>query len=231
MRSRKTIEVVVLAATCSVAACKSSNQQSAQAPVRPITAEGSVLTPAAQAKADSGRPTYTAADVSFMKGMIGHHAQALTMVALAPTHGARADVRVLAERIGVSQRDEIALMRSWLVARNETVPDTSASHDHAGMSMPGMDMAGSMMPGMLSPAQMTQLERATGPEFDRLFLTFMIQHHQGAITMVSQLLAVPGAAGNVDIYRFAADVNVDQTTEINRMRVMLAATPSGTPSR
>jgi len=226
MRSRKTIEVVVLAATCSVAACTASNQQSAQAPVRPITAEGSVLTPAAQAKADSGRPRYTAADVSFMKGMIGHHTQALTMVALAPTHGARADVRVLAERIGVSQRDEIALMSRWLADRNETVPDTAAHHDHAGMSMPGM----AMMPGMLSPAQMTQLARATGPEFDRLFLTFMIRHHQGAIEMVSQLLAVPGAAGNVDIYRFAADVNVDQTTEINRMRVMLEAS-SGAPGR
>ncbi len=214
-------------ATFALAACSTSTQQSAPAPVRPITTEGTILTPAAQAKADSGRPRYTAADVRFMQGMIGHHTQALTMVALAPTHGARADVRVLAERIGVSQRDEIALMSRWLADRNETVPDTAAHHDHAGMSMPGM----AMMPGMLSPAQMTQLTRATGPEFDRLFLTFMIQHHQGAIAMVSELLAVPGAAGNVDIYRFAADVNVDQTTEINRMRVMLAAVPSGMPSR
>lgn len=210
-----------------LAACGTSTRQSAPAPVRPITAEGTVLTPAAQAKADSGRPGYTAADVRFMQGMIGHHTQALAMVALAPTHGARADVKVLAERIGVSQRDEIALMSRWLADRNETVPDTAAHHDHAGMDMPGM----TMMPGMLSPAQMSQLERATGSEFDRLFLTFMIQHHQGAITMVSQLLAVPGAAGNVDIYRFAADVNVDQTTEINRMRVMLAAAPSGMPGR
>lgn len=223
------IEVAGLMATLALAACSAATQQSSSEPVRPITHTGAVLTPAAQAKADSGRPRYTAADVRFMQGMIGHHTQALVMAAMAPTHGARADVRILAERIGVSQRDEIALMSRWLADRNETVPDTAAHHDHAGMSMPGMDMASTLMPGMLSPAQMTQLERATGAEFDRLFLTSMIQHHQGAVTMVSQLLAVPGAAGNVDIYRFAADVNVDQTTEINRMRVMLAAASSDNP--
>ncbi|MEO5580158.1 MAG: DUF305 domain-containing protein [Gemmatimonadaceae bacterium] len=189
------------------------------------------MTPAAQARADSGRPAFTAADVRFMQGMIGHHTQALVMAALAPTNGARADVRILAERIAVSQRDEIALMQSWLQNRNLSVPDTSGHHHHPGMSMSGMDTAGALMPGMLTAAQLTQLRAATGPEFDRRFLTFMIQHHQGAVTMVSQLLAVPGAAGNVDIYRFAADVNVDQTTEINRMRVMLAATSSGTPNR
>lgn len=223
-----------LVALIVVTACSASTQRTAPDTVRPMIQGGSTVTPAAQAKADSGRPRYTAADVRFMQGMIGHHTQALTMVALAPSRGARPDVRILAERIGVSQRDEISLMQRWLADRNETVPDTTAHHDHAGMTMPGMTMpgkgaTGGMMPGMLSPAQLTQLTRATGSDFDRLFLTFMIQHHQGAVTMVSQLLAVPGAAGNVDIYRFAADVNVDQTTEINRMRVMLAATPSGKP--
>jgi len=225
------LDVTGMAATIVVAACGSATRQSSPETVRPITHAEGGLTPAAQAKADGGRPPYTPADVRFMQGMIGHHSQALTMVALAPTHGARADVRILAERIGVSQRDEIALMSRWLADRNETVPDTAAHHDHAGMSMPGMNMTAASMPGMLTPAQMTQLERSTGPEFDRNFLTFMIQHHQGAVTMVSQLLAVPGAAGSVDVYRFAADVNVDQTTEINRMRVMLAVAPSDKPSR
>ncbi len=220
----------VLLSAFAALACSATARESDQEHVRPIT-HGNAMTPAAQAKADSGRPPFTAADVRFMQGMIGHHTQALVMAALAPTNGARPDVRILAERIAVSQRDEIALMASWLRNRNLSVPDTGDHHHHAGMSMPGMDSAGVLMPGMLTAGQLTQLRSSAGPEFDRLFLTYMIQHHQGAVTMVSQLLAVPGAAGNVDIYRFAADVNVDQTTEINRMRVMLAAPSSGTPSR
>ncbi|MEO7219714.1 MAG: DUF305 domain-containing protein [Gemmatimonadaceae bacterium] len=217
-------------AIVAVLACSATARQSEQGQVRPII-HGGAMTPAAQAHADSGRPAFTAADVRFMQGMIGHHTQALVMAALAPTNSARPDVRILAERIAVSQRDEIALMASWLRNRNLSVPDTIEHRHHAGMITPGMDTAGVLMPGMLTAAQLTQLRAATGPEFDRLFLTFMIQHHQGAVRMVSELLAVPGAAGNVDIYRFAADVNVDQTTEINRMRVMLAAASSGAPSR
>lgn len=223
-RSSRRINTACVFAALAIAACSGTTQQSAPEPVRPIIHGNAILTPAAQAKADSGRPQYTGADVRFMQGMIGHHAQALVMAALARTHGARADVRILAERIGVAQRDEIALMQRWLRDRNETVPDTTARQDHAGMSMPGM-----LMPGMLTVAQMTLLGRATGAEFDRLFLTFMIQHHQGAVTMVAQLLAIPGAAQNADTYRFVADVNIDQTTEINRMRTMLAAPSSDKP--
>jgi uncharacterized protein (DUF305 family) len=180
-------------------------------------------TPAALARADSGRPPYTAADVKFMQGMIAHHGQALVMAGMAPTHGAGGDVRILAERIDVSQRDEIAMMQGWLRERHQTVPDPGAPSEHAGMDMPGMDMSEALMPGMLTAAQLAQLGRAAGPEFDRLFLTFMIQHHQGALTMVDQLFSSPGAGQDVSIFRFASDVTADQTTEIDRMRSMLSA--------
>ncbi len=86
-----------------------------------------------------------------------------------------------------------------------------------------------MMPGMLTPAQMSQLEAARGPEFDRLFLTFMIQHHRGAVAMVKQLFGTPGAAQDETVFKFANDVNVDQTTEIARMERMLAALPGRRP--
>src|SRR2546426_3380403 len=156
---------------------------------------------------------YTTADVHFMNGMIGHHAQAVLMARWAPSHGGSPALQALCERIVVGQTDEIGLMQRWLRGRNETVPDGDPAH----FMMPGMEL----MPGMLRPPQLAQLDAARGPEFDRLFLTFMIQHHQGAITMVQQLLAVPGAAQDGPIFRFASDVNVDQTTEINRMTLML----------
>jgi len=159
---------------------------------------------------------YTPADVHFLAGMIGHHAQAIQMAGWAPSHGAGPSVRVLCERIVVAQNDEIVFAQRWLKEHGEYVPPA----DPRGHIMPGMDHP-MLMPGMLTPEQMTQLDSARGPEFDRLFLTFMIQHHQGAITMVQQLLAVPGAAQDGPIFRFASDVNVDQTTEINRMNLML----------
>jgi uncharacterized protein (DUF305 family) len=210
-----------LAAVTVLAGCGAATTQAAP---HPITTGASALTPAAQAKADSGRPPYTRADVAFMQGMIGHHAQAIVMAGWAPSHDARADVRVLAERIVVAQRDEIAMMQRWLHDRHETVPDADAHHEHAGMDMPGMAMP-PMMPGMLTAEQFAQLDAARGPAFDRLFLTYMIRHHQGAVTMVQQLLAVPAAGQDDDVFRFVADVNVDQTTEIDRMRGMLAAMP------
>src|SRR5438046_3677403 len=161
---------------------------------------------------------YTPADVHFVAGMIGHHAQAIQMAKWAPSHGASPAVRVLCERIVVAQTDEIAFAQRWLREHGEYVPPA----DPRGDIMQGMDQP-MLMPGMLTPEQMAQLDAARGPEFDRLFLTFMIQHHQGAITMVQQLLAVPGAAQDGPIFRFASDVNADQTTEINRMTLMLDA--------
>ena len=206
--------------------CSANTIRPSPEPVRPITSGSDVLTPAAQARADSGRPPYTRADVRFMQGMIGHHAQAIVMAGWAPTHGARADVRILAERIAVAQQDEITTMQRWLRDRRETVPAADAHHEHAGMDMPGMTMP-PMMPGMLTADQFAKLDAARGSAFDRLFLNYMIQHHQGAVAMVQQLLAVPAAAQDDDIFRFVADVNVDQTTEIDRMRVMLSTLPPG----
>jgi len=183
------------------------------------------LSPAQQARADSGRPPYTSADVAFISGMIGHHAQAVLMAGWAPSHGASAGVRALCERIAVAQRDEIAFMQRWLRERHEPVPPA----DPRGHLMAGMDHP-MLMPGMLTPEQMAELDAARGPEFDRLFLRFMIQHHQGAITMVDQLFSAPGAAQDGPVFRFAVDVHADQTTEIDRMNLMLDAM-SGDGSR
>jgi len=167
-------------------------------------------------------PPYTRADVQFMAGMIEHHAQAVLMAGWAPSHGAGDAVRRLCERIVVGQRDEIAFMQNWLRDRHEDVRDASPQgHMMAGMAQPPL------MPGMLTQDQLAALDSARGPEFDRVFLTFMIQHHRGAITMVERLLAVPGAAQDGTVFRFAADVNADQTTEIDRMTRMLDAMSAG----
>ena len=161
---------------------------------------------------------HTAADVHFMSGMIPHHAQAVVIAGWAVERSERSDVRILAERIIVGQRDEIALMQQWLRDRREPVPAADATH--LRMTMNGMehDM---IMPGMLTEQELAQLNRARGAEFDRLFLTFMIRHHEGAITMVDQLFESAGAAQDEIVFRFASDVYADQTTEIDRMLTML----------
>ncbi len=161
---------------------------------------------------------YTDADVHFMAGMIGHHAQAVMMAGWAPSHGASQALRALCERIVVGQRDEIVMMQRWLRDRHETVPDIDTARD----AMPGMAHA-MLMPGMLTPAQLAQLDSARGADFDRLFLTFMIQHHMGAIVMVNQLFGTQGGGEEEIVYRFASDVFADQTTEIDRMNRMLNA--------
>jgi uncharacterized protein (DUF305 family) len=190
-----------------------------------LSASGSAAqdstSPAARARADSGRPPYTQADVAFMTGMIEHHAQAVLIAGWAPSHGASQSVLALCERIVVGQRDEIATMQRWLRERDLPVPSGNPT-DMAGM--PGMGHAG--MPGMLSHAQLAALDSARGPRFDSLFLTFMIQHHQGALTMVDQLFESPGAMQDDFVYKYASDISVDQSTEIARMQKMLAALPS-----
>ncbi len=182
------------------------------------TQHSSSPSPATQAGTVSGRQAHAAGDVRFMTGMIHHHAQAVLMAGWAPTHGASQAVRLMCERIVVGQRDEIVLMERWLRERHEAVPQTDTSHH----TMPGMDHS-MMMPGMLTAEQLAQLDRAWGPEFDRLFLRFMIQHHQGAITMVDQLFGSQGAGEEETVFRIASDVYADQTTEIDRMQKMLAA--------
>ena len=172
----------------------------------------------ARARADSVRLPYTAADVEFMSGMISHHAQAIKMAGWAPTHGASPNLVRMSERIVVGQADEIKLMQSWLRDRRQPVPDA----DPAGMKMKMGDMEHVMlMPGMLTEEQMKQLDSARGKEFDRLFLTFMIQHHRGAIDMVRQLFGAHGAAQDETVFKFANDVEIDQSEEIQRMQLML----------
>jgi uncharacterized protein (DUF305 family) len=167
---------------------------------------------------------YTPADVHFMAGMIPHHAQAVRMSALVPSRSSRDDVKLMAERMRVSQVDEIALIQDWLRERGESVPAADATHHH--MDHGGVQHA-MLMPGMLTEEEFTRLEGATGVAFDRLFLTLMIRHHEGAMAMVNELFASPGAAQDDIVYKFASDVNADQHMEIRRMHEILAQLPGG----
>ncbi len=169
-------------------------------------------------------PAVTAADVRFMREMIGHHQQAVDMTALVAARTRRPQLRVLAERIAVSQADEMALMRQWLRTHG-AVGDTTMSRGmsrHADHYMSTMSTT-AVMPGMLSSKAMTALRAARETRFDRLFLEGMIRHHGGALTMVEQLLATAGAAQESSINRFVTDVDADQRAEIARMRRMLNA--------
>ena len=175
-----------------------------------------------KARADSARYPYTAADVHFMSSMIGHHAQAIHMAQWAPSHGASQSVQVLAERIINEQGDEIRTMQQWLRDRRQPVPDATTMG--MKMSMGGVEHV-MLMPGMLTDAQLAELDAARGAQFDRLFLTYMIQHHRGAVSMVKELFSTQGAGQDETVFKFASDVNVDQSTEIARMERMLAAMP------
>jgi uncharacterized protein (DUF305 family) len=166
-----------------------------------------------------GSLPYSDADVAFMAGMIPHHAQAVIMAGWAPTHGARKDVAILCERIVVGQRDEIGLMQTWLRDRGLAVPDATSTRHH--MKMPNGMEHDMLMPGMLTDEEMAALDRARGPEFDRLFLLGMIKHHQGAIDMVDVLFKAYGAAQDETVFKFANDVQADQSIEIDRMHKML----------
>lgn len=183
-----------------------------------------------RARADSLRYPYTKADIEFMSGMIHHHAQAITMSKMAPSHGADAAVIRLTERIINAQSDEIALMQAWLQDRNQEPPKVDSlgtvtmpgMAGMAGHTMPGHNMSSMpAMPGMLTDEQMKALSTARGPRFDELFLTYMIQHHRGAVTMVHTLFSSPGAGQDESVYKFAGDVEVDQSTELKRMLTMM----------
>ena len=191
-----------------------SRGATAQAPVSGIE----------QARRDSVRRPYTTADIEFMSGMIGHHAQAVKMAGWAQSHGASRSLQIFCGRIATGQTAEIGLMQQWLKERNQPVPEADARG--MKMSMAGMDHY-VMMPGMLTDEQMKQLDAARGVDFDRLFLTFMMQHHRGALTMVDKLFNTPGAAQDEIVFKFANDVQADQTTEIDRMQQMLDALPQG----
>ncbi|HSJ10886.1 MAG TPA: DUF305 domain-containing protein [Longimicrobiales bacterium] len=161
----------------------------------------------------SGGTPHTAADTRFMQGMINHHAQAIVMSDLVAERTTNETIRMLALRIRISQVDEIALMQKWLRDRGESVPDP-AHHMHSEHGL---------MAGMLTQEDLDRLAAARGADFDRLFLEYMIRHHEGAITMVAELFASPGAGQETDIFRVASEVDTDQRIEIARMRAMLNA--------
>jgi uncharacterized protein (DUF305 family) len=171
---------------------------------------------------DLVRQPYSKADVEFMQGMIPHHAQAVLIAGWAESHGAREDIRVLCQRIVVGQRDEIEFMRNWLRDRGQQVPAANATHHRMVMNGVEHDM---LMSGMLSPDELAQLDKARGTEWDRLFLTFMIKHHEGAIDMVDKLFASYGALQDDDVYTLASDIHADQNIEVARMYTLLASLP------
>jgi len=210
---RLVMRLFAVAAVFAAGACSSSSRASAGMP--PSSRDSAA---AQAARADSVRNSYTPADVEFMTGMIHHHAQALVMSRMAPSHGASGPLQIMAERIIVGQNDEITLMQRWLRERNEPVPEPAPAG--MDMAMHGADHA-MHMPGMLSPAQLEELDAARGPEFERLFLTYMIQHHQGAITMVDDLFNSYGAGQGDAIFKLASDIAADQSSEIARMQSML----------
>jgi uncharacterized protein (DUF305 family) len=215
MAVRHPIAFVLLTAAAG-ASCRSATRVAANPPIVQPGAPGqpSRVIGAAQAS-DLSQVQYTGADIKFMQGMIGHHAQAVEMVALVPSRTASEDVRKLALRIDVSQQDEMKMMREWLQARGQQIPDPRMHHM----------MGAALMPGMLTPEEMARLAAATGPEFDRLFLEGMIRHHGGAITMVHDLFATDGAGQTPEIFSYASDVDADQRMEIDRMGSMLKELP------
>ena len=176
-------------------------------------------------------PPKSNADVEFMQGMIHHHTQAIEMTALIASHSQNKDLQALGARISSSQSDEIKFMKRWLAARGEAVPNPMPDTDQGMSNMPGMDMSqGSMahesmhmkiMPGMLTPRQMDALRNAQGAQFDHLFLTGMIQHHNGALTMVKDLFNTAGAGQDAEIFDFATDADNTQRAEIKIMESML----------
>lgn len=206
-------------AVLAAAACGGTARPAAAPAPQPAAASPAEIEAIYRARTDSARMHFTEADVHFMTGMIGHHAQALIMAGFAPSHGASPSVRTLCSRIINSQRDEIATMQQWLRDRGQPAPEVHIMGTtlmvHGGHAM--------HMPGMLTEEQLQELDRARGPEFDRLFLTYMIQHHRGAVTMVHDLFGTDGAGQDEAVFKFASDVQVDQSTEIARMERMLSA--------
>ncbi len=192
--------------------------------------------PARLAAQDTSKD-YTPADADFMQGMIIHHAQAVVMSNWAPTHDASAAVQLLTRRIALSQEDEIALMQRWLTDRGLPAPDplhmmrgdTGQVVDTSPLHMPGMDMGPHpmMMSGMLSPHEMRVLDAARGERFDSLYLVGMIKHHQGALDMVQDLFAKPGAGQQPEISVFATDIDASQRAQITRMETLLNAMNPG----
>jgi uncharacterized protein (DUF305 family) len=208
---RLVVLLLIAAAPAGAAACRTAIGGRAPQIVQPGAPGRASHVVAVEKAADLSTVKATIADVKFMQGMIGHHAQAVEMVALLETRTTRADMRMFGLRIGVSQADEIRMMQRWLEARGQPLPSPHAYHGEGAR----------LMPGMLTPEEMRRLADARGPVFDRLFLEGMIKHHEGALTMVHELFATPAAGQEPEIFAFASDVDADQRMEIDRMRAML----------
>ena len=203
---------VILLAAALAAACASAGGGSASGTriLQPGAPGQDTRTISTAQATDLSKVGHTADDTTFMQGMIGHHAQAVEMVALIADRSASPDLKRLGLRIQVSQEDEMNMMRKWLEVRGEKIPGPHAHHEPGGF-----------MPGMLTSEEMAALAAAKGVEFDRLFLQGMIKHHGGALTMVDELFKSPGAGQDGDIYAFASDVIADQQMEMERMGLML----------
>lgn len=233
----RTLHAIVFVTLASLPACAGGTSEPAE-PVPPPPTGGEVVTDADRLsdeeieaiyrrRVEAGRARFTEADVSFMQDMIHHHAQAVEISRFVPERTASDQIRTLAARIINAQEDEIARMQRWLADRDQPVPEIHEMGDRVMVHMPGdehgMEHDMPDMPGMLSPGQVDDLRNAEGRTFDRLFLTYMIEHHQGAVTMVRELFATDGAGQDEEVFRFASDVQVDQATEVARMQRMLEA--------
>jgi uncharacterized protein (DUF305 family) len=206
----------LLAASVSATLASATRAQQTD-PAKPVVVQPGAPGAPSQTLPSSTRavlPPLSHADVAFMQGMIFHHAQAVEMTAMIPAHTQNKSLRILGGRISRSQSDEIKFMKRWLAARGEAVPKTMP-----GMQMPDKKMP--RMPGMLTPQQMEALRNAKGSEFDRLFLTGMIQHHNGALTMVKDLFDTAGAGQDAELFNFATDADNTQRAEIRIMEAML----------
>jgi uncharacterized protein (DUF305 family) len=237
LRPAGRLAIIILPALVA-AACSTAAVPPAAAPGNAPAAAASIPADSAaalearyRARMEQARGRFTEADVRFMTDMIGHHAQAVLMANMAATRARSPAVQTLAARIRSGQSDEIGLMQQWLRERGRPVPPVDLEADtpaaHAGHA--AHDVAA--MPGMLGTPQLQELAQASGADFDRLFLTRMIEHHRGAVVMVETLLAADGAAQDPAVFRLASDVHVDQLTEIARMQRMLAALLGGSGSR
>jgi uncharacterized protein (DUF305 family) len=207
--SRLSLCLLVLA---TVAACKTAGGGSSTGTriLQPGAPGQDTKTISTAQATDLSKVGATAADIKFMQGMIGHHAQAVEMVDLLMQNSNSNAMKNLALRIKVSQDDEMNMMRTWLKDRGQEIPGPHAHHEPGGF-----------MPGMLTSEEMATLAAAKGKEFDRLFLMGMIKHHGGAISMVEELFKTPGAGQEGGIFAFASDVDSDQRMEIDRMGAML----------
>lgn len=201
------------------AACGSAQALNTPTTLGPEASSNSELESLYRARQDSARMRFSEADVRFMTGMIAHHAQALVMSDLASSHAAGGRILVLTSRIINAQRDEITTMQNWLGGRDQQVPVVHI--DGLNLMIGGPGGHDGLMPGMLTREQLEELDGARGEDFDRLFLTYMIMHHQGAITMVDELFETDGAGQGEQAFKLASDIYADQSTEIARMQLML----------